>query len=126
MVSHPSYSPNDASFYATPFVQVLKELLAQRKLNEPYSGGLSSYALLLLVLALVRERAMIREQIELVEQQKKAMVAGELNSFSSGSGTTAVFPSSAPTTPPSQFNSTVHSGKDSKEIITISKDEKSV
>ena len=72
---------------ATPFVQtlmVLKELLAQRKLNEPYSGGLSSYALLLLVLALVRERAVIREEIELVEQQRRAMAAGELNSFSSG------------------------------------------
>jgi hypothetical protein len=73
---------------ATPFVQtlmVLKELLAQRKLNEPYSGGLSSYALLLLVLALVRERTVIREEIELVEQQKRAMTVGELNSFPSGS-----------------------------------------
>ena len=73
---------------ATPFVQtlmVLKELLAQRKLNEPYSGGLSSYALLLLVLALVRERAVIREEIELVEQQRRAMTVGELNSFPSGS-----------------------------------------
>lgn len=69
---------------ATPFVQVLmvlKELLAQRKLNEPYSGGLSSYALLLLVLALIRERAVIREEIELVEQQKIAMAAGEQSSF---------------------------------------------
>ena len=73
---------------ATPFVQtlmVLKELLAQRKLNEPYSGGLSSYALLLLVLALVRERTVIREEIELVEQQRRAMSVGELNSFPSGS-----------------------------------------
>jgi DNA polymerase sigma len=73
---------------ATPFVQtlmVLKELLAQRKLNEPYSGGLSSYALLLLVLALVRERAVIREEIELVEQQRRAMAVGELNSFPNGS-----------------------------------------
>lgn len=61
---------------ATPFVQVLlvlKELLAQRKLNEPYSGGLSSYALLLLVLALVRERAVIKNEIERVERQGKAM-----------------------------------------------------
>ncbi len=73
---------------ATPFVQtlmVLKELLAQRKLNEPYSGGLSSYALLLLVLALVRERAVIKEEIELVEQQRRAMTVGELNTFPSGS-----------------------------------------
>jgi hypothetical protein len=81
---------------ATPFVQtlmVLKELLAQRKLNEPYSGGLSSYALLLLVLALVRERSVIREEIELVEQQKRAMAVGELDSFASGS-----IPSFEPTT----------------------------
>jgi hypothetical protein len=73
---------------ATPFVQtlmVLKELLAQRKLNEPYSGGLSSYALLLLVLALVRERAVIREEIELVEQQRRAMAVGAPNSFPTGS-----------------------------------------
>ena len=43
---------------ATPFLQVImvvKELLAQRKLNKPYSCGLSRYALLLLVLALVRD-----------------------------------------------------------------------
>jgi hypothetical protein len=71
---------------STPFVQtlmVLKELLAQRKLNEPYSGGLSSYALLLLVLALVRERAVIREEIALVEQQKRAMAVEDPNTFSS-------------------------------------------
>jgi hypothetical protein len=69
---------------ATPFVQVLmvlKELLCQRKLNEPYSGGLSSYALLLLVLALVRERAVIREEIELVEQQKRAMAFADPSAF---------------------------------------------
>lgn len=61
---------------STPFVQclmVLKELLVQRKLNEPYSGGLSSYALLLLLLALVRERALIRQEIERVECQRQAM-----------------------------------------------------
>jgi len=71
---------------ATPLVQVvmvLKELLAQRKLNEPYSGGLSSYALLLLVVALMRERAVIREEIERAERQRKAMTAGD------GSGTFA-------------------------------------
>jgi DNA polymerase sigma len=77
---------------STPFVQtlmVLKELLAQRKLNEPYSGGLSSYALLLLVLALVRERTVIREEIELVEQQRRAMSIGELSSFLNGSITSS-------------------------------------
>jgi DNA polymerase sigma len=69
---------------ATPFVQVLmvlKELLAQRKLNEPFSGGLSSYAVLLLVVALVRERAVIREEIERVERQRKAVAAGDVSVF---------------------------------------------
>lgn len=69
---------------ATPFVQVLlvlKELLAQRKLNEPYSGGLSSYALLLLVLALVRERVVIKNEIERVERQRKAMSSVGATSF---------------------------------------------
>ena len=75
---------------ATPFVQalmVLKELLAQRKLNEPYSGGLSSYALLLLVVALIRERAAIREELERVEQQRQAMAA--IDNRASFSGATA-------------------------------------
>lgn len=67
---------------ATPLVQVvmvLKELLCQRKLNEPYSGGLSSYALLLLVVALVRERSVIREEIERVERQRRAMATNDAN-----------------------------------------------
>lgn len=67
----------------TPFVQVLmvlKELLAQRKLNEPYSGGLSSYSLLLLVVALLHERAVIREEIERAEQQRKAVAEGDVGS----------------------------------------------
>lgn len=69
---------------ATPLVQVimvLKEILAQRKLNEPYSGGLSSYALLLLVVALLQERAVIREEIERSERQRQAMASGDSNSF---------------------------------------------
>lgn len=68
---------------ATPFVQVLmvmKELLAQRKLNEPYFGGLSSYALLLLLLALVREREIIRAEIDRCELQKASIsCSAELN-----------------------------------------------
>jgi hypothetical protein len=69
---------------STPFVQVLmvlKELLAQRNLNEPYSGGLSSYALLLLLLALVRERDAIKDEIDRVETQKRAMTAADSASF---------------------------------------------
>mmetsp|Transcript_11569 Transcript_11569/g.16990 ORF Transcript_11569/g.16990 Transcript_11569/m.16990 type:complete len:1759 (+) Transcript_11569:317-5593(+) len=63
----------------TPFVQVLmvlKELLAQRRLNEPFSGGLSSYALLLLVVAVVKERSIIREEMERIERHRK-LVTGE-------------------------------------------------
>jgi hypothetical protein len=74
---------------ATPFVQVvmvLKELLGQRKLNEPYSGGLSSYALLLLVVALLRERAVIREELDRVERQRRAMAAGDTNVAFGNSG----------------------------------------
>jgi hypothetical protein len=69
---------------ATPFVQVLmvlKELLAQRSSTSPFSGGLSSYAVLLLVVALVRERAVIREEIERVERQRKAVAAGDVTAF---------------------------------------------
>jgi hypothetical protein len=62
----------------TPFVQVLmvlKELLAQRRLNEPFSGGLSSYALLLLVYAVVQERAIIREEIECIERHRELVAS---------------------------------------------------
>lgn len=73
----------------TPAVQVLmvvKELLAQRRLNEPFSGGLSSYALLLLVISVLRERKFIREELERAEHQRKMVAEGGvesgLNSFS--------------------------------------------
>jgi hypothetical protein len=68
---------------ATPAVQVLmvlKELLAQRRLNEPFSGGLSSYALLLLVISVVRERSIIREELEKAERQRRVVAAGGGNS----------------------------------------------
>jgi len=61
---------------STPVVQVLmiiKELLAQRRLNEPFSGGLSSYAILLLVVGVVKERRIIRKEIERVERQRRAV-----------------------------------------------------
>ena len=57
-------------------LMVLKELLAQRRLNEPFSGGLSSYALLLLVISVVRERGIIRKELELVERQRRLVAAG--------------------------------------------------
>ena len=68
----------------TAFVQalmVLKELLAQRRLNEPFSGGLSSYALLLLVISVVHERSIIREELERVERQRRQVAAGGDNSI---------------------------------------------
>lgn len=61
---------------STPTVQVLviiKELLAQRRLNEPFSGGLSSYAILLLVVSIIKERRIIREKMKSVERQRKAV-----------------------------------------------------
>jgi hypothetical protein len=68
---------------ATPAVQVLmvlKELLAQRRLNEPFSGGLSSYALLLLVISVIKERSIIREELEKAERQRRVVAAGGGNS----------------------------------------------
>lgn len=67
----------------TPQVQVLmvlKELLAQRRLNEPFSGGLSSYALLLLVISVIAERGIICEELEKVERQRMVVAAGGGNS----------------------------------------------
>jgi hypothetical protein len=39
-----------------PLVLVLKQLLAQRGLNDPYTGGLTSYGLLLLVTSVLQQR----------------------------------------------------------------------
>jgi hypothetical protein len=67
----------------TPAVQVvmiIKELLAQRRLNEPFSGGLSSYAILLLVVAVIKERRVIIEEIERVERQRRAVATGTSSS----------------------------------------------
>jgi hypothetical protein len=67
---------------STPVVQaamVLKELLAQRRLNEPFSGGLSSYALLLLVVSVMRERKAICEELERVERQRRAVASDACN-----------------------------------------------
>lgn len=67
----------------TPQVQVLmvlKELLAQRRLNEPFLGGLSSYALLLLLISMIGERSIIREELDKTELQRKLVAAGGGNS----------------------------------------------
>ena len=45
---------------AVPLTLVLKELLVQRHLNEPFSGGLSSYAVLLMAVAVLQ---MCRAQV---------------------------------------------------------------
>lgn len=58
----------------TPVVQVasvLKELIAQRRLNEPFSGGLSSYGLLMLLLAVLKDRNIIQEEMKKTEQQRQ-------------------------------------------------------
>eukprot|EP00571_Detonula_confervacea_P012515 CAMPEP_0172307422 /NCGR_PEP_ID=MMETSP1058-20130122/8291_1 /TAXON_ID=83371 /ORGANISM="Detonula confervacea, Strain CCMP 353" /LENGTH=1625 /DNA_ID=CAMNT_0013019589 /DNA_START=119 /DNA_END=4996 /DNA_ORIENTATION=- len=70
---------------STPVVQVasvLKELLAQRRLNEPFSGGLSSYGLLLLLLAVLKDRKIIQEEMQKIEKQRQK-VSGEATSRSS-------------------------------------------
>jgi hypothetical protein len=65
---------------AVQVLMVLKELLAQRRLNEPFSGGLSSYALLLLVISVIKERSIIREELEKAERQRRLVAAGGGNS----------------------------------------------
>jgi len=45
-------------------LMILKELLAQKRLNEPFSGGLSSYGLLLLVEAMIRHANIVKARIE--------------------------------------------------------------
>jgi hypothetical protein len=86
----------------TPAVQVLlvlKELLAQRRLNEPFSGGLSSYSLLLLLISVLRERGVIREELERVECQRRMVAAGGGNSTLRGaSGESGLPPPELPKT----------------------------
>ena len=65
---------------ATPAVQVvmvLKELLAQRRLNEPFSGGLSSYGLILMVFAIIRENRALRAQYKVQAEMMLAAVQQE-------------------------------------------------
>jgi hypothetical protein len=71
---------------STPVVQVamvLKELLAQRRLNEPFSGGLSSYGLLLLLLAVLKDRKIIQEDMKKMEKQREK-VSGDDNRRNKG------------------------------------------
>lgn len=110
---------------ATPFVQVLmvlKELLGQRKLNEPYSGGLSSYALLLLVVALIRERTVIREELDRVERQRRAMASADQGtSFSTAeklSSAGALAPETKTLTP--NDSRTFHEKKPNQSMATVS------
>ncbi|KAL7472250.1 hypothetical protein ACHAXS_012576 [Conticribra weissflogii] len=72
---------------STPIVQVamvLKELLAQRRLNEPFSGGLSSYALLLLLLAVIKDRTIIQQEMERIEKQRQEVTSDSREVSSSG------------------------------------------
>ena len=75
---------------STPIVQVamvLKELLAQRRLNEPFSGGLSSYALLLLLLAVVKDRKIIQNEMEKIEKQRQKVNGSDSREVSQSSKT---------------------------------------
>jgi DNA polymerase sigma len=85
-------------------LMVLKELLAQRRLNEPFSGGLSSYALLLLAISVVRERAIIRKELERVERQRKLVDAGGGNAVPrSGQADSTGIPSGTANTKDANF-----------------------
>ena len=80
----------------TPVVQVLmviKELLAQRRLNEPFSGGLSSYAILLLVVAVVKERRIIKKELEKIEKQRQAVEGSSVNQEGVVDSKSSVWPS---------------------------------
>lgn len=66
----------------TPTVQlimVIKELLAQRRLNEPFSGGLSSYSVLLMVCAAIREAKAVREELGAAAKQQRCEVSEVLS-----------------------------------------------
>ena len=60
---------------AVQMIMVIKELLAQRRLNEPYSGGLSSFAVLLLAVSVIRERKLIQDEMRRMEKQRRAVEA---------------------------------------------------
>lgn len=108
---------------STPVVQVasvLKELLAQRRLNEPFSGGLSSYGLLLLLLAVLKDRKIMQEDLEKIERQRQK-VSGESSTTrppqkqresSSGSGDKSSDDGRTPTT---LVSATSQSGVDSSD-----------
>ena len=120
---------------STPVVQVasvLKELLAQRRLNEPFSGGLSSYGLLLLLLAVLKDRKIIQEELKKIERQRQK-VSGEANTrpsqkqreSSNGSGakstatTSAISSAASPGVESSDKSSTTPSSN-SKPIVSSS------
>jgi hypothetical protein len=73
VVSETGFPPDSTP--AVQVIMVIKEILAQRRLNEPFSGGLSSYGVLLLVVAVIKEREMIRDEIERVERQRHAVAS---------------------------------------------------
>ncbi|KAL3936842.1 MAG: hypothetical protein SGBAC_007918, partial [Bacillariaceae sp.] len=88
----------------TPAVQVLmvvKELLAQRRLNEPFSGGLSSYALLLFVISVLRERAIICQELKRVERQRQLVASEDVKQI------TGLFPSNPTPTVKATANNNV-------------------
>jgi DNA polymerase sigma len=91
---------------STPAVKVLmviKEMLAQRRLNEPFSGGLSSYAILLLVVAVIKERRIIRREMDRVERQQLAVTSQSVGAHSQSLGNSIKNGS----TPPSEKKSSV-------------------
>ena len=72
---------------AYPLTVVLKELLAQRGLNEPFSGGLSSYSLVLLVITVLQQAGIgppaegkaARNQTARVQRRRKSLSEAATN-----------------------------------------------
>jgi hypothetical protein len=103
----------------TPQVQVLmvlKELLAQRRSNEPFSGGLSSYALLLLVISMIGERSIIREELDKTERQRRVVASGGGNSALRST------PIDLMESPKSEFKQSVETGQNKKTSPTKPQD----
>lgn len=64
---------------AVQMITVIKELLAQKRLNEPYSGGLSSFAVLLLGIAVINERRLIKAEMDRIEKQRRDVAGSHSN-----------------------------------------------
>ena len=83
----------DTDGILTEVTLVLKEFLAQKKMNEPFTGGLSSYALLLMTVSVVKQatwRLSVLKQRRRKQQQPEESANPLTSSPSDSSGTTLI------------------------------------